>query len=148
VISPEDGGYAFRALLRHDRGYTGYLPLTKMGLLTDLAARSPFVAAFRESANNRAGDAPSILAELASLGPEEWPIRLRRLVTDQVSAILRCTVDPDRSFTEHGLDSLGNLELRTHIENQTGVRISPKTIVTYHTARMLAGHLSATLAAG
>jgi acyl transferase domain-containing protein/acyl carrier protein len=148
VISPGDGGYAFRALLRHDRGYTGYLPLTKMGLLTDLAARSPFAAAFRDSDNNGAGDAPSILAELASLDPGEWPIRLRRLVTDQISAILRCTVDPDRSFTEHGLDSLGNLELRTHIETQTGVRISPKTVVTYHTARMLAGHLSATLAAG
>jgi acyl transferase domain-containing protein/acyl carrier protein len=148
AISPEDGGYAFRALLRHDRGYTGYLPLTKMPLLTGLAARSPFAAAFRDSDSNGAGDAPSILAELASLNPEEWPIRLRRLVTDQVSIILRCTVDPDRSFTEHGLDSLGNLELRTHIETKTGVRITPKTIVTHNTARKLAGHLSATLAAG
>ncbi len=47
MISPEDGGYAFRALLRHDRGYTGYLPLTGMPLLTALAARSPFAEAFR-----------------------------------------------------------------------------------------------------
>ena len=49
MISPEDGGYAFRALLRHDRGYTGYLPLTGMPLLTALAARSPFAEAFRDS---------------------------------------------------------------------------------------------------
>ena len=84
MIRPEDGGYAFRALLRHDRGYTGYLPLTGMPLLTALAARSPFAAAFRDSDNNGAGDAPSILAELASLDPGEWPIRLRRLVTDQL----------------------------------------------------------------
>ena len=49
MISPEDGGYAFRELLRHDRGYTGYLPLTGMPLLTALAARSPFAEAFREA---------------------------------------------------------------------------------------------------
>ncbi len=138
MISPEDGGYAFRALLSYDRGYTGYLPLTGMPWLTALAARSPFAAAFRDADSG----APSIVADLDALEPEEWPNRLRRLVTDQVNLILRCTVDPDRSFAEHGLDSLGNLELRTHIETQTGVRISPKTIITYNTARALAGHLS------
>ncbi|HTY29043.1 MAG TPA: hypothetical protein VMD51_13020 [Mycobacterium sp.] len=37
--------------------------------------------------------------------------------------------------------------MRTSIETQTGVRISPKTIVTYNTARSLAAHLSETLAA-
>jgi acyl transferase domain-containing protein/acyl carrier protein len=142
MISPEDGGYAFRALLRNDRGYTAYLPLTGMPLLTALAGRSPFAAAFRDYDSGGAGGTPSILAELAALDPEEWPNRLRRLVTDQVSLILRCAVDPDRSFAEHGLDSLGNLELRTHIETQTGVRISPKTIITYTTARMLAGRVS------
>ena len=70
---------------------------------------------------------------------------MRRLVTDQVSLILRRPVDPDRSFAEHGLDSLGNLELRTHIETQTGVRLTPKIIVTYNTVRTLAGHLTETL---
>jgi acyl carrier protein len=144
MISPEDGGYAFRALLRYDRGYTGYLPLTGMPLLTALAERSPFAAGFRD-ADASSGGTPSILAELSTILPEEWPNRLRRLVSDQVSLILRCAVDPDRSFAEHGLDSLGNLELRTHIETQTGVRISPKTIITYNTARALAGHLTQTL---
>jgi acyl transferase domain-containing protein/NAD(P)-dependent dehydrogenase (short-subunit alcohol dehydrogenase family)/acyl carrier protein len=142
MINPEDGGYAFRALLSYDRGYTGYLPLTGMPWLTAVAERSPFAAAFRDSDSRGTGDTPSIVAELDALDPEEWPNRLRRLVTDQMSLILRCTVDPDRSFAEHGLDSLGNLELRTHIETQTGVRISPKTIIAYNTARMLAGHLS------
>lgn len=141
MISPEDGGYAFRALLRYDRAYTGYVPLNGMPLLTALAARSPFAAAFRDSGSS-IGGGPSIVAELVALDPEEWPNRLRRLVTDEVSLLLRCTVDPDRSFAEHGLDSLGNLELRTYIETQTGVRISPKDIVTYSTARLLAAHLS------
>jgi len=145
---PEDGGYAFRGLLRHDRGYTGYLPLTGMPLLTALAARSPFAEAFREADGHQAASTPTVLAELAGLAPDEWPNRLRRLVTDQIGLILRRAVDPDRSFADHGLDSLGTLELRTHIETQTGVRLTPKTIVTYSTPRALAGHLTETLEAG
>ena len=143
MISPEDGGYAFRALLRHDRGYTGYLPLTGMPLLTALAARSPFAEAFREARGPPGPQAsPTVLAELAGLVQDEWPNRLRRLVTDQVGLILRRAVDPDRSFADHGLDSLGTLELRTHIETQTGIRLTPKTIVSYSTPRALAGHLT------
>ncbi len=147
MISPEDGGYAFRALLRHDRGYTGYLPLTGMPLLTALAARSPFAEAFRDAEGHQAAGVPTVLAELAGLAQDEWPNRLRRLVTDQVGLILRRAVDPDRSFADHGLDSLGTLELRTHIETQTGIRLTPKTIVSYSTPRALAGHLTDTLEA-
>jgi acyl carrier protein len=148
MISPEDGGYAFRALLRHDRGYSGYLPLTGMPLLTALAARSPFAEAFRDSGGGDAAGIPTVLAELAELTQGEWPNRLRRLVTDETGLILRRAIDPDRSFADHGLDSLGTLELRTHIETQTGIRLTPKTIVTYSTPRALAGHLTETLAAG
>jgi acyl carrier protein len=147
MIKPEDGAYAFRALLRHDRGYTGYLPLTGMPLLTALAARSPSAEAFRDAGGHRAAGIPTVLGELAVLSPDEWPNRLRRLVTDQAGLILRRGVDPDRSFADHGLDSLGTLELRTHIESQTGVRLTTKTIVTYNTARTLAGHLTETLVA-
>ncbi|HEV7361445.1 MAG TPA: SDR family NAD(P)-dependent oxidoreductase, partial [Mycobacterium sp.] len=147
MISPEDGGYAFRALLRYDRGYTGYLPLTGMPLLTALAARSPFAEAFRDSGGHPDAGVPIVLAELAGLVKDEWPNRLRRLVTDQVGLILRRAVDPDRSFADHGLDSLGTLELRTHIETQTGIRLTPKTIVSYSTPRALAGHLTDTLEA-
>ncbi len=146
MIKPEDGAYAFRALLRHDRGYTGYLPVTRMPLLTALAARSPFAEAFR-SDDGHVGETPSVLTELAGIARDEWPHRLRRLVVDQAALILRRAIDPDRSFAEHGLDSLGMLELRTSIETQTGIRISPKTIVSHNTARSLATHLSESLAA-
>lgn len=147
MIKPEDGAYAFRALLRHDRGYTGYLPVTGMPLLAALAARSPFAEAFSDAGGRHNTDTPGLLAELAALSPDERPNRLRRLVIDQAGLILRREVDPDRSFAEHGLDSLGLLELRTSIETQTGVRLSPKTIVTYNTARSLATHLSETIPA-
>ena len=75
--------------------------------------------------------------------PDEWPSRLRRLVSDQVSLILRRTIDPDRPLSEYGLDSLGNLELRTRIETETGVRITTTDITT---VRGLAGHLCDKLA--
>jgi polyketide synthase 3/4 len=65
------------------------------------------------------------------------------LVSDQLSLLLRRTIDPDRPLSDYGLDSLGNLELRTRIETATGVRISPTHITT---VRGLAEHLCDQLA--
>ncbi|WP_203037508.1 acyl carrier protein, partial [Mycobacterium canetti] len=64
------------------------------------------------------------------LTQEEWPTRLRRLISEQVGLILRRTVDADRPLSEFGLDSLGNLELRTHIEAETKIRITTADITT------------------
>jgi polyketide synthase 5 len=68
---------------------------------------------------------------------------LRRLVSEQVSLILRRTVDPDWALAEYGLDSLGNLELRTRIESETGLRLRSADI---STVRDLAENLSERLA--
>ena len=83
-------------------------------------------------------------AELASLPREEWPTHLRRLIAEQVGLILRRAIDPDRPLSEYGLDSLGNLELRTRIEAETGIRI---TAMGVNTVRALAESLCDTLAA-
>lgn len=148
MISPQDGAHAFRALLRYDRGYSAYLPLAGAPWLTALAARSPVAEAFVSADAGTDGGSAAILAELRTLSPEEWPDRLRRVVTDEVGLILRRAIDPDRPFADHGLDSLGNLELRTHIESQTGIRVTPKTIVTHNTARALAAFLTEALSDG
>ena len=92
-------------------------------------------------------DTTAFRAELRSLSPDEWPGRLRRLVGEQVALILRRSVDPDRSFSDHGLDSLGNLELRTRIETESGIRLTPNAVGTNNTVRTLAEHLSDVLAA-
>lgn len=63
---------------------------------------------------------------------------IRKLVSEQLSLLLRRTIDPDRPLSDYGLDSLGNLELRTRIETETGVRIGPTQITT---VRGLAEHL-------
>jgi polyketide synthase 5 len=77
---------------------------------------------------------------------EEWPTRLRRLISDQVSLILRRNIDPDRPLSEYGLDSLGALELRTRIETETGIRINPGDLTTIGTIRGLAELLCEKLA--
>ncbi|ORA72925.1 polyketide synthase [Mycobacterium heidelbergense] len=146
MIAPDEGAHAFEELLRHNRGYTGYVPTTGSSWLAALVARSPFAEAFRNAGERRA-DASTLRTELRSLARDEWPTRLRRLITEQTGLILRRTVDPDRPFVEHGLDSLGNLELRTRIEAETGIRITPKAIATHNTAHALSLHLAETLVA-
>lgn len=110
--------------------------------LSAFAERSRFAEAFRSTGKSPTGTT-RFLAELNTLPHDQWPTRLRRLVSEQVSLILRRTVDPDRPLSEYGLDSLGNLELRTRIEAEAGVRIKSTAITT---VRGLAAHLCDTLA--
>jgi acyl transferase domain-containing protein/acyl carrier protein len=146
MIAPEEGAQAFETLLRYDRGYTGYVPTTGAPWLAALVARSPFAEAFKGAGDQHSTESSTLRAELRTLSQDEWPARLRRLVAEQTGLILRRAVDPDRPFADHGLDSLGNLELRTRIEAETGVRVTPKAIATYNTARVLGQHLSEALA--
>jgi mycolipanoate synthase len=142
AITPAEGARAFQALLRHDRTYTGYAPIVGTPWLTAFAQRSRFAEAF-QSLGESGTDTGKFHAELNALPREEWPSTIRRLVSDQISLLMRRTIDPDRPLSEYGLDSLGNLELRTRIETETGVRISPTHITT---VRGLAEHLCDQLA--
>ncbi|MFV0496539.1 SDR family NAD(P)-dependent oxidoreductase, partial [Mycobacterium sp.] len=129
AIEPGEGAYAFEVLLRHNRAYTGYAPVIGSAWLTAFAQRSPFAEAFKSAGRSRSGSS-KFLAELAELDQEEWPARLRRLVSEQVGLILRRAVDVDRPLSEFGMDSLGNLELRTHIESEVKVRLTTTDITT------------------
>ncbi|MGD1252931.1 sulfolipid-1 biosynthesis phthioceranic/hydroxyphthioceranic acid synthase [Mycobacterium seoulense] len=143
AITPAEGYHAFESLLRYDRPYSGYAPIMGTPWLTSFAQRSRFAEAFRSMGQGRP-DTGKFLAELRALPRDEWPTAIRRLVSGQISLLLRRTIDPDRPLSDYGLDSLGNLELRTRIETETGVRISPTKITT---VRGLAEHLCEELAA-
>ncbi len=143
AIAPQDGAYALEALLRHNRGYTGYAPIVGAPWLTAFAQHSKFAEAFR-SLGDGTSAGTSFLLELRALPPEEWTGRLRRLIADQIGMILRRTVDPDRPIAEYGLDSLGVLEVRTRIEAETGIRVGTTDITT---VRAIAEHLASVLAA-
>jgi polyketide synthase 5 len=124
AITPEEGAYAFETLLRHDRAYAGYAPIIGTTWLSAFAQRSPFGEAFRHTGDGRSNGG-KLRAELTELPAADWPTRLRQLVSDQLSLILRRSVDPDRPLAEYGVDSLGALELRTRIEVETGIRLVP-----------------------
>jgi acyl transferase domain-containing protein/acyl carrier protein len=143
MITPDEGAYAFEALLRHNRAHSGCAPIIGSPWLTSLAHRSRFARAFRSTAPDRS-DPRKFRAELAELPLAEWPGRLRRLISEQIGLILRRSADPDRPLSEYGLDSLGNLELRTRIETETGIRFTSTDITT---VRDLADHLCERLAA-
>jgi polyketide synthase 5 len=129
MITPDEGAYAFQTLLRWNRSYTGYVPTIRAPWLSSLVERSPFAEMFQSANQNRSGTS-EFIAELNSLPPEEQPSRLRKFVSEHVSLILRRPIDPDRPLSEYGLDSLGNLELRTRIETETGIRITSADITT------------------
>jgi len=142
AILPDDGAHAFSELLRHDRAYSGYAPVAGAPWLAAFAETSPFAEAFR-SIGQSAGASSAFLTDLFQVPREEWPGRLRKLVSDQIGLILRRSVDPDRPLSEYGLDSLGTLEVRTRIETETGIRIGSTDITT---VRGLAQRLADTLA--
>jgi polyketide synthase 5 len=129
AISPEEGAYAFESLLRYDRAYTGYAAVAGAPWLSAFVQRTPFAEAFRATRHNHAG-AAKLRAELDELPLEEWPIRLRRMISDEVSVIVRRSIDPDRPLPECGIDSLGALELCTRLEAATGVRVRATEITT------------------
>ncbi|MCU1694615.1 MAG: mycocerosic acid synthase [Mycobacterium sp.] len=142
AIAPDEGAYAFEALLRHDRAYGGYGPIAGTPWLSAFAQRTPFAEAFRATRKNSVG-ASKLRAELDELPHDEWPLRLRQMISDQVSVIVRRSIDPDRPLPECGIDSLGALELSTRIEAETGVRVRATEITTI---RGLAGLLYEKLA--
>jgi polyketide synthase 5 len=143
AILPDEGAYAFEAILRYSRVYTGYAAILGTPWLTAFAQRSPFAELFK-SAGQGSTETRRLRAELAALPREEWATHLRRLISEQVGLILRRAIDPDRPLSEYGLDSLGNLELRTRLEAETGVRI---TAMGLSTVRALAESLCGTFAA-
>lgn len=145
AIAPDEGAYALEALLRHDRACTGYAPITATPWLAAFAQRSPFAEAFRSNGQSATGTS-RLRAELEELTLDEWPTRLRRLISDQVSLILRRNIDPDRPLSEYGLDSLGGLELLTRIQTETGIRVTPADIASIGTIRGLAELLCSKLA--
>ncbi|OMC21986.1 sulfolipid-1 biosynthesis phthioceranic/hydroxyphthioceranic acid synthase [Mycobacterium colombiense] len=144
AFTADEGGYAFQALLRHDRAYSAYATLAGTPWFAAYAHRSSFAELFR-SHDQRASEAGELLNELYALPSEEWPVRLRRMVSDAVSLILRRTIDPDHPLAEYGLDSMGNLELRTRIEAETGIRVTTNDITTIQgLAGLLCERLSST----
>jgi polyketide synthase 5 len=139
MIEPREGVYAFETLLRHDRGYAAYVHLDGAPWLTALATRSPFGASLAQASEAAGEPARRLRIELRRAPPGERPALLRRLIIEHLGVILRRTVNPDRSFFDYGLDSLGTLQLLIALEADTGIRLRSVSVTT---VRALADTLS------
>ncbi|MEU8480894.1 SDR family NAD(P)-dependent oxidoreductase [Streptomyces hygroscopicus] len=126
------------AALRAQAG-SGMLPALFRGLV-----RAP-VRRAAESAADAAAGAEALRERLAGLsGPEREEVLLE-LVCAQVAAVLGFpgpeTVDPARSFSEVGFDSLTAVELRNRLNATTGVRLPATLVFDYPTPNALVEYL-------
>ncbi|GDY42839.1 hypothetical protein SANT12839_037210 [Streptomyces antimycoticus] len=126
------------AALRAQAG-SGMLPALFRGLVRAPARRAA------ESAAAAAAGAEALRERLGGLSEPEREEVLLELVCTQVAAVLGYpgpeTVDPARSFSEVGFDSLTAVELRNRLNATTGVRLPATLVFDYPTPNALVEYL-------
>ncbi|UKD59775.1 type I polyketide synthase [Amycolatopsis sp. FU40] len=119
------------------RGAADRVPALLRGLIRTPARRTTEPAA--------ADDAETLLPRLAGLSPDGQHSLLLEVVRAHTAAVLghRGTeaVEPERAFTELGLDSLTAVELRNRLNWATGVSLPASLIFNHPTPTALARHL-------
>ncbi|NUR59824.1 MAG: SDR family NAD(P)-dependent oxidoreductase, partial [Catenulispora sp.] len=92
-----------------------------------------------------AADAEPLEERLAGLAPAERELHVVTLVRGHAAAVLGYAdgdaIDPDKGFTDLGLDSLAAVELRNRLSAATGLRLPATLIFDYPSATPLARHL-------
>ncbi|GDY53726.1 hypothetical protein SVIO_043490 [Streptomyces violaceusniger] len=118
---------------------SGMLPALFRGLVRAPARRAA------ESAAAAAAGAEALRERLAGLSEPEREEVLLELVCTQVAAVLGYpgpeSVDPARSFSEVGFDSLTAVELRNRLNATTGVRLPATLVFDYPTPNALVEYL-------
>ncbi|WP_435053318.1 type I polyketide synthase [Kitasatospora phosalacinea] len=94
-----------------------------------------------------AGAAPvaALDARLAAMTPEQRTAAVLEVVLRHTAGVLgyedASQIDPDKGFTDLGLDSLAAVELRNRIGAETGLRLPATLVFDYPTAQPLADYL-------
>ncbi|WSD11653.1 SDR family NAD(P)-dependent oxidoreductase [Streptomyces hirsutus] len=119
-------------------------------LLDELPAARRALDTARENAGPAVADTSSLHAHLAALPEYERADAVLQIVRGHVAGVLghpgADAVEPDRPFTDLGIDSLSAVELRNGMNRITGLRL-PSTLVFDHpTCRALADFLLAEVA--
>ncbi len=97
------------------------------------------------AAVHRPGADTALRRRLAELPAEEALATLVDLVCAQAAAVRHGDagdVDPDRGFTDMGLDSLAAIELRNALQSATGIRLPATLMFDHPNPRSLAGLLA------
>ncbi|MEU4906040.1 SDR family NAD(P)-dependent oxidoreductase [Streptomyces sp. NPDC022067] len=155
ALTPESGLELFDAARGSDEALLVPLPLDMVALRAQ-AGSGMLPALFRglvraparraaESAAAAAAGAEALRERLAGLSEPEREEALLELVCTQVAVVLGYpgpeTVDPARSFSEVGFDSLTALELRNRLNAATGVRLPATLVFDYPTPGALVEYL-------
>ncbi|MET9487045.1 type I polyketide synthase [Nocardia sp. NPDC006630] len=140
----------FDAALRTGQPYA--LPigmdLSLLRMAQSVAELPPFFRALlhaRPRATQQMGDPTQLAKRLAGLSPSEQHETVIELLKTPISMVLGYSspdaVQPDREFTEMGIDSLSSIELGTHLRALTGVKLANSVIFQYPTVSLLARHV-------
>ncbi|MFD7559312.1 SDR family NAD(P)-dependent oxidoreductase, partial [Streptomyces sp. NPDC059835] len=161
AITAEQGMAAFDAALGHHRPALVAVPMHMPALRAraESGSLAPILRGMvrtpvRRAAAGRAGaaGAGSLAQRLAALPAAEQDRLLLDLVRDEVAAVLgrsdAAALDPGRTFTTLGFDSLSAVELRNRLGAATGQRLTPTLIFDHPTPGALAAHLRDTLLGG
>ncbi|WP_255794922.1 type I polyketide synthase [Mycobacteroides abscessus] len=157
MIEPNEGITACQTVLQYNRAQSGYLAILDpnwQAMFAEKFRTSPFFAAI--PAHNAIGltataGQDDAIEQLRHAEPASRQILLERHLTEHAAEILRVnstSLDPDRSLTDHGLDSLMSLELSTRIDREYHVRLTPKQMRQDSSPAALAARILAQLSLG
>ncbi|MFG6202647.1 SDR family NAD(P)-dependent oxidoreductase, partial [Nonomuraea sp. JJY05] len=111
-------------------------------------ARTPARRTAQSAAPASDGE-PALQQRLAGLAPAEQDRMLVSLVRTEAAGVLGHAseehVDPDRSFSELGFDSLTSVELRNRLGRATGLRLPATLIFDYPNAVAIADYMGSQL---
>ncbi|MEV0375970.1 type I polyketide synthase, partial [Streptomyces sp. NPDC050636] len=118
---------------------SGEVPPLLSGLVRVARAGLPV----RRTVGQAADDQNALAARLTGLSPAEQQEAVQDLVMGQAALVLGMSgpeaVDSARSFRDTGFDSLTAVELRSRLNNTTGLRLSATVVFDYPTPAALAG---------
>ncbi|WP_169814351.1 type I polyketide synthase [Nocardia mexicana] len=122
-----------------------------LGLLRAAAAVTELPPLFRALLHTRPrvtqqmGDPGQLAKRLTGLDQQQQHAVVVEMVRTPVSMVLGYSspadIQPDREFTEMGIDSLSSIELGTHLRALTGLKLPNSVIFQYPTANLLARHI-------
>ncbi|MCP2294152.1 polyketide synthase 12 [Nocardia amikacinitolerans] len=124
------------------------MDLSLLRVAASVAELPPFFRALlhtRPRATQQMGDASQLAKRLSGLSPAEQHEVVVELLKTPISMVLGYSspdaVQPDREFTELGIDSLSSIELGAHLRAMTGVKLANSVIFQYPTVNLLARHV-------
>ncbi|MFC3352258.1 type I polyketide synthase, partial [Streptomyces echinoruber] len=156
VIDPDTAVVGLQQALDHDETFVVladvewprfadvFTSVRPSRLLAELPEAQPTRAA-ASGDTEEAETPPTVLRELAELPDDRRGAALRRLVGEQVAAVLGHSgadaVDAEVAFKELGFDSLTAVELRNRLNRATGLHLPTTVVFDHPSVAALAAHV-------